>query len=105
MVQAWAAAWSQQDVDRYLSHYSPVFQPANGLNRDAWVVQRRKRVEEPAFVEVQVDNLRIEPVTADRVTVRFVQAYRASHYRDRVEKTLEVHREAGAWRIVREYSE
>lgn len=105
MVRAWAAAWSRQDLDRYLAHYSPLFRPESGLDREAWAAQRRIRVAQPAFIEVQVSNLRIEPMTSDRATVRFDQAYRASHYRDRVVKTLEVRREAGDWKIVREVSE
>jgi hypothetical protein len=44
------------------------------------------------------------PQDAQHVQTRFVQDYRANHYRDRVTKTLDLMREGGEWRIVRELS-
>jgi Flp pilus assembly protein TadD len=98
----WAAAWSRQDVDAYLAHYAEGFRPASGTSHTVWRDQRRERLMRPKSISVEVSELEVIPQDARHVQARFVQDYRANHYRDRVTKTLDLMREGGEWRIVRE---
>ncbi len=101
LVQAWAAAWSDRDADRYLGFYSESFQPADGSSRRQWAAHRRARVTAPDSIEVgiQVVETKLEEGAAE---ITFVQSYRSERYADRVLKTLRLVLEAGGWKIERE---
>jgi len=101
-VQQWAAAWSSRDVDAYLAAYAPEISPDPILARAAWVQQRRDRLGRPAFIDVQVDELRVRRMDADRVTVTFEQRYRSDTYQDRVRKELSLRYGRGGWKITSE---
>lgn len=104
IVRAWAGAWSRQDAEEYLSFYSRDFSPPPGLSRETWRRLRRERVLAPDQIELKVSRLIVDPMAPSWVFATFVQDYRASHYRDRVVKTLEFKMEADGWRIVAEHS-
>lgn len=98
----WAAAWSRQDVDAYLSHYIEGFRPESGASHPVWRDQRRERLLRPRSISVEISELEVIPQDAQHVQARFVQDYRANHYRDRVSKRLDLMLEGDEWRIVRE---
>ena len=100
----WAAAWSRQDVDAYLSHYAEDFRPASDTSHTVWRDQRRERLMRPRSISVEISELEVIPQDAQHVQARFVQDYRANHYRDRVSKRLDLMLEGDEWRIVREIS-
>lgn len=101
----WAAAWSAQDVDRYLSHYSNKFVPPKGLSRSRWEAQRRVRLTKPSFIRVEVSSPRVSMVDANHAKASFVQAYASENYNDKVKKMLQLENENGQWRIVQELSQ
>jgi len=101
-VNAWAAAWSRQDVAGYLGFYSTRFSPPDGLSRSRWEVQRYQRIRVPRFIRVKVERARVEPARDGRARVTFLQVYRSSRYRDRVHKRLLLRRAGGGWKIDRE---
>ncbi len=103
-VRDWAAAWSRQDVDAYLSHYAADFRPPGGASHTVWKEQRRERLLRPRSISVEISELEVIPRDSRHVQATFVQDYRANHYRDRVTKTLYLMRAGGEWRIVRELS-
>ena len=100
----WAAAWSRQDVDAYLSHYVEGFRPESGASHPVWRDQRRERLMRPSSISVEISELEVIPQDAQHVQARFVQDYRANHYRDRVSKRLDLMLEGDEWIIVRELS-
>jgi tetratricopeptide (TPR) repeat protein len=104
VVQGWAAAWSSQDVDKYLSFYAPDFAPEGGSSRQAWEAQRRARIAKPRQIKVTVSELKVEPLAADRVQVAFVQDYTSDVLTNRATKVLELAQVQGQWRIRREFS-
>lgn len=103
-VGSWAAAWSSQDVDAYLSYYAPDFRPGRGLSRSAWVEQRRDRVTRPAFIQVNIADLFVDVRGPDSARAVFKQDYSATGYQDSVIKTLTLRRIDGDWKITREVS-
>lgn len=106
MVKAWAAAWSEQRVKEYLAFYAADFEPADFASRPAWEAMRRQRVAAPSFIEVEVDldSMVVHESNPGEASATFTQSYRSDRFGDTVEKTLDLVREQGAWRIRRENS-
>lgn len=98
----WAAAWSNQDVRRYLGFYAEGFVPPNGLSRQQWLIQREVRITRPAFINISIDNARVEQRGGQGATVVFSQTYESDTYGDQVVKRLEMSQQSGQWVIVRE---
>jgi len=110
LVEAWARAWSEQRVEDYLYFYSQGFVPLGGMSREEWQELRRVRVAAPEYVKVSVAFLDFESSESaggsaggsDRALVRFNQSYESDAFGDVVTKTLELVREGGVWKIVKE---
>ncbi len=102
LVEQWRQAWSGRDLAAYLDAYGAAFEPAIG-SRDAWVAARTKKLATPGGIEVQLRDLVIEGWGEDRYKVSFLQDYASGSYRETGRaKTLQVARENGQWKIVRE---
>lgn len=104
MVNAWAAAWSAQDVAQYLSFYAADFNPGGGQSRAAWQELREKRVSTPEFINVAVNNYSVNFADENHATVEFRQTYRASHLNVSSNKTLLLVKSNGKWLIREELS-
>jgi ketosteroid isomerase-like protein len=103
LVTQWAAAWSARDVSRYLAFYAPDFTPDKGVPLAAWEATRRKRLQAPRSIKVEVRDLRIETAGDNRLIARFTQDYAADAYRESgTTKLLLLTRRDGAWKIVTE---
>ena len=102
MVQAWAEAWSGQDVQSYLGFYARGFRPARGLSRSAWERQRRTRVARPRFIRLELVFLEARSIDVGRGWAEFEQTYRSNSYGDRVTKRLDLVWEGDDWKIERE---
>ena len=103
-VDAWAAAWSAQNVDDYLSYYADDFRPNKGQSIAAWKNLRRERVSFPESIQVSVGKPTVKFVDNDHATVRFRQSYRASHMNATGNKTLMMSKSDGKWLIQEEQS-
>ncbi len=101
-VRAWAAAWSDQRVDDYLSYYAASFRPVGGLDRGAWEAQRSERLSRPSYIRVTISSLRAEPTADGTVRATFRQDYESDTFADSVTKVLTLAEEGGTWRIVAE---
>jgi len=101
-VDAWASAWSSQDVNAYLSYYAPDFRTPHGEPRRAWEKLRRSRVAGPKSiaVEIKAPKVAIESDTTARVTFR--QIYRSDRFKGRGNKTLDMVKIGGRWLIRQE---
>lgn len=103
-VRDWAAAWSRQDVETYLNAYADSFLPPAGMSREDWHSQRRERLNEPEYIRVGIDDVRVNTLGPDHVQVRFRQDYQSNTYSDNVIKTLLMKRDGDRWLIAEEYS-
>ncbi len=101
-VREWAAAWSAQDVDRYLGFYDPNFLPADGKTLQQWRAERRVRLSAPEYIRVSVQNIQPLRSEIDRATANFVQHYESNRYRSTALKELALQRRGNEWKIVRE---
>jgi colicin import membrane protein len=102
VVLNWANAWANQNVEAYLSYYSGNFHPERGLGLAQWREQRRTRVAAPPFINVTLSDIIVTILDENAAQVRFAQRYRSNVINDEVPKELQLRKEDGQWRIVRE---
>jgi tetratricopeptide (TPR) repeat protein len=102
-VNAWAAAWSKQDVDAYLSYYVADYAPPGSAHAD-WVELRKARLSKPTFIRVGVADMKIKMLGAKKAIVQFNQAYESSILKNTTTKTLVFEQIDGTWKITEEIS-
>lgn len=100
----WANAWSAQDVNAYLSHYSSAYIPAKGLTRARWEAQRKVRLAKPKFIKITLSNPKVTMHSDKHAEINFTQSYQSDTYSDRVNKIIVMTREDGNWLIAEERS-
>jgi Flp pilus assembly protein TadD/ketosteroid isomerase-like protein len=103
-VNAWAAAWSSQDANKYLSFYAADFKTPNNESRTDWETTRQERVTKPESIQVSINNAMVKFGDADHATVSFRQSYRANHLKISGRKTLLMVKSDGKWLIREERS-
>jgi hypothetical protein len=101
-LNAWAAAWSAKEVDKYLAFYAPDFHTPNGVNRADWEAQRRERITKPAHIQVQVRKVIVDFADDTHATVKFHQSYYASTINSTDNKTLLMVKSGDTWLIQEE---
>lgn len=103
-VNRWITAWWQQEVDAYLGFYAEDFQVPEELDREAWERLRRERLIAPSFISLRIEAPQVMPVGEQTYRAKFLQHYRSDSYQDTVVKILDLTREDGQWKILREES-
>lgn len=103
-VNAWAAAWSSQNADSYLSFYANDFKTPSGETRADWEAARKERITTPKSIHVGISNASVQFSDNDHATVKFRQSYRASHLKTSGKKTLLMVKSDGKWLIQEERS-
>ncbi len=104
LLNAWAAAWSQQDVDGYVDSYVADFVSDSGLGGADWRAQRRDRLAHPEFIRVGIEDLSVELDGPRMARTTFLQSYESDTFDDRVRKELTLVFDDDQWRISREVS-
>lgn len=100
-VQSWARAWSARDVQAYLAHYAPDFDPAGGISRKAWVEERQQRIAGKGRIRVDIDKPQVT-TEGNSAIVHFRQSYVSDRLSATSRKTLELERQRGKWLITQE---
>jgi len=101
-LQGWAAAWSAQDVDLYLSFYNKQFIPENGANKRLWTAQRQSRLLKPRWIEVRLSDFLFKQQSNDQAEVKLTQSYRSNSLRDKSKKKFLLKRSEDGWQILNE---
>jgi len=101
-VYAWAAAWSAQNVDEYLSFYSKNFSIPGSENRSSWEATRHDRLSKPEYIRVKIGKPTVKLIDDSHATIRFRQSYDANHFKATGNKTLLMVRADGKWLIQEE---
>ena len=96
LVKSWANAWSAQNVSGYISHYTSDFRPTSRLSHIQWREQRRIRLTNKTFIEVDVSDFRIKDL-GDKFSVQFLQHYRSNNVDDRIQKRLVFKKNESGW--------
>src|SRR5690606_646247 len=98
----WAAAWTAQDINTYLSHYAGDFTPPDGQSLEQWREVRRVRLANPGTISVIVSDLVVDMLGSEHAQATFTQVYESDVYSDRVKKTLLLKLENNRWLITLE---
>lgn len=100
-ISAWAKAWSQKDMPRYLAAYASSFTPPEKMSRSKWESDRQVRIVSKKTISVEVNNLKIE-VSGHQASARFQQIYESDNFKGNSHKTLELVKQGDRWLITRE---
>ncbi len=100
-VTAWARAWSQKDMPKYLAAYAESFTPAEKMSRAKWESDRRARIVSKKTIAVGIHQLQIT-LHDNKATVKFQQIYESDNFKGNSRKVLEMHKQGHQWLIVRE---
>ena len=102
-LQAWAKAWSTQDVSAYLACYAKDFKTPGGESRAQWENNRRQRILAPKSIMVTLDAPSVSMVNSDLARITFRQNYQSDLVKASVSaKTLVMARIDGRWLIQQE---
>jgi len=96
LVKSWANQWAAQNVPAYINHYVENFTPSSGLSHSQWREQRRVRLTNKSFIEVDVSNFSVQDQD-DKFAVTFMQHYRSNNVDDRIQKRLVFVKQGGDW--------
>lgn len=103
LLKGWAEAWANKKYDAYIDFYAAKFVPAKGLTPSAWKKLRKERLAKTdEIIQIKIDQVVVKPTGKETAEVSFVQSYSADGYVDQVDKTLDLLREGGQWKILRE---
>ena len=100
-VAAWAKAWSQKDMGRYLASYGSSFTPPDKMSRAKWESDRQIRIVSKKTIRVDINNLKVE-VNGNKATANFQQIYESDNFKGNSHKTLEMLKQGDRWLITRE---
>lgn len=100
-VQAWAKAWTEQDMAGYLGSYSQEFETPGKMSRTNWEKMREQRIVGKETIRVVVENPLIT-ITGNEAVVKFKQSYFSNRLNNVSSKTLTMKQEGGAWKITSE---
>lgn len=101
-VQAWADAWSAQNVKKYLAAYAEDFRPADGSSRSDWAKTRRERISAPKSIQVSLSDIAIKLSNDTHASAHFRQSYHANTLKTSGPKTLLLVKSNGHWLIQEE---
>lgn len=100
-VEAWAKAWTDQDIAGYLNAYSQEFDTPGKMSRANWEKMREQRIVGKETIRVVVENPLIT-ITGDEAVVKFKQSYFSNRLNNVSSKTLIMKQEGGSWKITSE---
>jgi hypothetical protein len=75
---------------------------SRGLTRTRWERHRAKINGRYTNIQVSLNNLTVELLSATKALVSFDQDYRADQYHDWGKKTMRLRKKDGTWKIQRE---
>lgn len=102
VLQAWAAAWSAQSVDIYLSFYHNKYKPTNGMSQKNWIQSRKYRLTKPRWIKVSLLNVQIRKQGKTQAVVNFKQVYKSNSFNDVSYKQVVLINTNAGWQIFRE---
>lgn len=102
VVQDWAKAWSDNDVNGYFAHYASDFQTPKGVSRSDWESQRKVRLAKPRKIRVDIESPKVTFNESGRVVVTFRQHYRSDALKVTSGKTLVMVKAGDKWLIQQE---
>lgn len=98
----WSDAWTRLDVEAYLSHYHPEFQPESYKSHGHWSFKRREHFAKQRWVKISISGISLLAFPDGSYTANFIQNYRSDTYHDVIRKELSFTHHKGKWVITSE---
>jgi len=103
-IELWAAAWSEQNVNQYLTYYAADFVVPDKQSRSQWEAVRRARLTKPKSIKISVAFEKVEMTAPNQINIQFKQTYRSNLYRDSTSKEMTLTKSCANWLIQTERS-
>jgi len=103
-LRRWATAWSSQNVEGYLAFYPDDYHPDTFSSHETWANKRRSRIIRPAFIQIELTDIRILSRTEEGVDLELIQKYRNDRFQDRTLKHFRLQPHGTGWLIATERS-
>ena len=100
-VSSWQEAWEGKDLEGYIRCYDTAF-ASRGMDLGAWKTHRERLNRKQRFLNINITDLNIQPISSREAKVRFKQRYQADTYEDYGLKNLLVVKKGQDWRIKEE---
>jgi len=99
-VYDWGQSWQSQDINSYMSFYSPAFR-SKGLDYQGWRQRKTKHFRKTDDMRLEISDLSVF-IEGRHATARFVLRYQDSKFSDVGEQTLTIVKEGDKWLIISE---
>ena len=101
-MNAWAMAWSSQDVNRYFDFYAEDFKPSKNASLSLWKARKSGILNSAKFIDVQIQS--ISPVLQPdgQIDVSFVQSYESDRYKSTANKFMRLRHDGERFYITEE---
>ena len=103
-VHAWVNAWSDRDIELYLSKYAEDFKTPNGDTFTLWQASRKKNFLSQGKILVEIEDIKVSMNNENLARLQFKQKYISDKFRDESNKFLLVKKIDGKWLIQEESS-
>lgn len=103
-LERWQRAWASRDIQTYVNAYVRNYTPRSGVTHAQWINERTARIVPRKRIEIEINDLRLEPTSDGAVEARFTQHYRSDSLDNRTRKSLLFVQQDGQWRIAKERS-
>ena len=101
VIEGWRKAWEAEEIDRYMSFYSPKF-TSSGKGWRQWRTYKAKLAKRYREITVEIHNLTL--LRNDGVVLaRFNQKYETDVFRSTGEKRLYLKQNSAEWKITGEF--
>lgn len=98
----WALAWSNQDIDEYITAYVINYTPTGFTRHSRWKQQREKRIKKASDISVEVKDISLEALSKQLVLARFKQRYASQQFNDTTNKQILLRYDGNTWKIAHE---
>ena len=82
----WACFWQNKNYQEYFNCYADEYYPKKFKSRSAWMVERKKRIQNKKNIEIKISNTKIFGFNNEIALISFTQAYNSDSFSDVVKK-------------------
>ena len=98
-LEGYVKAWSDGNIQDYLSYYFPNTSPIRGQKYEYWRNERAEKIFPARDISVRTDDLQLIPIDDSRAISVFTQNYNSRNYSDETTKQLTWVKNEGEWFI------
>jgi len=82
----WAGFWQNKNYQEYFNCYADEYYPKKFKSRKAWMVERKKRIQNKKNIEIKISNAKVFGFNNEVALISFTQAYNSDSFSDIVRK-------------------